>query len=58
MDIRLMDKEWQKLNENLKDGESIEISESTIEKLMVSGELYQQYIHLNRTIQIHSTQAR
>ncbi|MBV6422112.1 MAG: hypothetical protein DAHOPDDO_03401 [Ignavibacteriaceae bacterium] len=39
MDIRLMDESGKKLNENLKDGESIEISESTIEKLMVSGEL-------------------
>ncbi|KAA0243124.1 MAG: T9SS C-terminal target domain-containing protein [Chlorobiota bacterium] len=39
MDIRLMDESGKKLNENLKDGESIEISESTVEKLMVSGEL-------------------
>ena len=39
MDIRLMDESGKKLNVNLKSGEDVVISESTIEKLMVSGEL-------------------
>jgi hypothetical protein len=39
MDIRLMDESGKMLNTNLKSGEDIVISESTIQKLMVSGEL-------------------
>jgi pectate lyase len=39
MDMRLMDETGKKLNENVKDGEEIVISDSQISKLMVSGEL-------------------
>ncbi len=39
MDIRLMDESGKILNVNLKDGEDVVISESTLQKLMVSGEL-------------------
>jgi hypothetical protein len=39
MDIRLMDESGKMINTNLKSGEDILISESTIQKLMVSGEL-------------------
>ncbi len=39
MDIRLMDETGKTVNVNLKDGEDIVISDATINKLMVSGEL-------------------
>ena len=39
MDIRIMDESGKMLNTNLKSGEDVVISESTIQKLMVSGEL-------------------
>jgi len=39
MDIRLMDETGKTVNVNLKDGEDIVISDGTINKLMVSGEL-------------------
>ncbi len=39
MDIRLMDESAKMLNSKLKPGEDIVISESTLQKLMVSGEL-------------------
>jgi hypothetical protein len=39
MDIRLMDETGKIVNANLKSGEDIVISDATIEKLMVSGEL-------------------
>jgi hypothetical protein len=38
MDIRIMDESGKMINTNLKSGEDIVISESTIQKLMVSGE--------------------
>ena len=39
MDIRLMDETGKTVNVNLKDGEDIVISDGTIQKLMVSGEM-------------------
>jgi hypothetical protein len=39
MDIRLMDETGKNINVNLKAGEDIVISDATIQKLMVSGEL-------------------
>jgi hypothetical protein len=39
MDIRLMDESGKALNLNLKKGEDVVISDATIQKLMVSGEL-------------------
>ena len=39
MDIRLMDETGKMLNVNLKKGEDVVISDGTIEKLMVTGEL-------------------
>ncbi|MBE0571322.1 MAG: T9SS type A sorting domain-containing protein, partial [Ignavibacteriaceae bacterium] len=39
MDIRLMDESGKMINTNLKSGEDIVISKSTIQKLMLSGEL-------------------
>jgi hypothetical protein len=39
MDIRLMDESGKMLNTNLKSGENVVISDATIQKLMVSGEL-------------------
>jgi hypothetical protein len=39
MDIRLMDETGKTVNVNLKDGEDIVISDATIQKLMVSGEM-------------------
>ena len=39
MDIRLMDETGKTINVNLKSGEDVVISEATIQKLMVSGEL-------------------
>jgi len=39
MDIRLMDESGKMLNTNLKSGEDIVISDATIQKLMVSGEM-------------------
>jgi hypothetical protein len=39
MDIRLMDETGKKINVNLKSGEDVVISDGTINKLMVSGEL-------------------
>ena len=39
MDIRLMDETGKALNQNLKKGEEVVISDATIQKLMVSGEL-------------------
>ncbi|MBK9099332.1 MAG: T9SS type A sorting domain-containing protein [bacterium] len=39
MDIRLMDESGKMLNTNLKSGEDVVISDATIQKLMVSGEL-------------------
>ena len=39
MDIRLMDESGKMINTNLKSGEDIMISDATIQKLMVSGEL-------------------
>ena len=39
MDIRLMDETGKTVNVNLKDGEDIVISDATINKLMVSGEM-------------------
>jgi hypothetical protein len=39
MNMRLMDETGKKLNENVKDGEEIVISDAQISKLMVSGEL-------------------
>ena len=39
MDMRLMDETGKNVNVNLKSGEDVEISDATIQKLMVSGEL-------------------
>jgi hypothetical protein len=39
MDIRLMDETGKTVNVNLKSGESVVISDGTIQKLMVSGEM-------------------
>jgi hypothetical protein len=39
MDIRLQDETGKALNQNLKDGEDIVISDATIQKLMVTSEL-------------------
>ena len=39
MDIRLMDESGKTVNVNLKSGEDVVISDATIQKLMVSGEL-------------------
>jgi len=39
MDIRLMDESGKMLNTNLKSGEDVVISDATIQKLMVSGEM-------------------
>jgi len=39
MDIRLMDESGKNVNVNLKSGEDVIISDATIQKLMVSGEL-------------------
>jgi hypothetical protein len=39
MDIRIQDERGKIINENVKDGEEIVISDATISKLMVSGEL-------------------
>ena len=45
MDIRLMDETGKTVNVNLKAGEDIVISDATIQKLMVSGELILQNMH-------------
>ncbi|MBK9097344.1 MAG: T9SS type A sorting domain-containing protein [bacterium] len=39
MDIRLLDESGKRINTNLKSGEDVVISDATIQKLMVSGEL-------------------
>jgi hypothetical protein len=39
MDIRISDESGKQINENVKDGEEIVVSDRTIQKLMVTGEL-------------------
>jgi len=57
MDMRLKDETGKIVNVNLKSGEDVVIDNSTINKLMVSGELLPTVYSLEQNYRTHSTQA-